>query len=79
MVIIMEKTIGEKVRDLREDMDLTQTELGEKLQMTQRKISYIECNVYEPNIYDIISFCKFFNLSADYFLGLPEGLPFPER
>ena len=66
------KTFGEKIKDLRENENLTQGQLGEKLQMTQRKISYIECGKYEPSIDDIKTFCKFFNVSADFLLGLTE-------
>ncbi len=62
-------TFGEKIRNLREDADMNQTELGKALNMTQRKISYIECGKYEPNVDDIISFCKYFNVSADFLLG----------
>lgn len=66
------KSFGERVRDLRENLDFTQGQLAEKLHMTQRKISYIECGKYEPSIDDIIAFCKFFNISADFLLGLSE-------
>ena len=66
----MELTFGEKIKNLREDLDLNQTELGKKLGMTQRKISYIECNKCEPCIDDIIAFAKFFDVSSDYLLGI---------
>ena len=66
----MNLTFGEKIRNLREDADLNQTELGKAVGMTQRKISYIECGKYEPNIDDIIAFCRFFKISSDYLLGL---------
>lgn len=56
----MELSFGEKIRSLREDMELNQTQLGQALNMTQRKISYIECGKYEPSIEDIIAFCRFF-------------------
>lgn len=61
---------GERLRNLREDSDLTQAELAQAIHMTQRKISYIECGKYEPGIDDIIAFCRFFKVSADYLLGL---------
>lgn len=70
MVIIMNLSVGEKIRNLREDNNLTQTSLGKALNMTQRKISYIEKNQFEPSIQDIIEICKFFGISADYLLGL---------
>ena len=68
----MKLTFGEKIRNLREDADLNQTELGKAVGITQRKISYIECGKYEPNIGDIIAFCHFFKVSSDYLLGIPE-------
>ena len=39
----MKLSFGEKVRNLREDKDLNQTQLGKAVGMTQRKLSYIEC------------------------------------
>ena len=66
-------TLGEKLRNLREDRDLNQTELGKALSMTQRKISYIECGKFEPSVGDIVAFCRFYQVSADYLLGIPEG------
>ena len=65
-------TFGEKIRNLREDMDLNQTELGKAVGMTQRKVSYIECGKFEPSVEDIVAFCRFFKVSADYLLGLAE-------
>ncbi|MBR2640358.1 MAG: helix-turn-helix transcriptional regulator [Oscillospiraceae bacterium] len=72
-------TLGEKVKAFREDLDLNQTELGKAVNMTQRKISYIECGKYEPSVEDIKSLCNFFGVSADYLLGLKKGLDYPER
>lgn len=68
----MKLSLGEKIRNLREDADLNQTELGKAVCMTQRKISYIECGKYEPNLDDIIALCNFFKVSSDYLLGLSE-------
>lgn len=65
-------TFGEKIRNLREDADLNQTQLGEAVGMTQRKISYIERGKYEPSIGDIVALCRFFKVSSDYLLGLSE-------
>ena len=72
-------TFGEKVRQLRETAEFTQAELGKMLNMTQRKISYIENGKYEPSLEDIRSLCKFFSISSDYLLGLPQNLDFPLR
>ncbi|MBR6694600.1 MAG: helix-turn-helix transcriptional regulator [Clostridia bacterium] len=66
-------SFGEKIRNLREDADLNQSQLGAALNMTQRKISYIECGKYEPNLGDIVAFCRFFGVSADYLLDIPTS------
>ena len=68
----MTLSFGEKIRNLREDRDLNQTQLGAAVNMTQRKISYIECGKCEPSIEDIVAFCHFFRISADYLLDIPN-------
>lgn len=75
----MEMTFGEKIRLLREELEINQTELGKAVNMTQRKISYIENNQYEPSMDDIKALCRFFNVSADYLLGFSKNLPFPKK
>ena len=75
----MELTLGEKIRLLREDKELNQTELGKAVNMTQRKISYLENDKYEPSMEDIKALCRFFNVSADYLLGFPKNMPYPKR
>ena len=72
-------TFGEKIKNLRENAEINQTELGKKVNMTQRKISYIECGKCEPSIEDIISLCNYFEVSADYLLGIKKGYKYIER
>lgn len=78
-VMEMETTFGEKIRLLREEAELNQTELGNAVNMTQRKISYMENNKYEPSMDDIKVLCRYFNVSADYLLGFSKNLPFPQK
>ena len=68
----MELSFGEKIRNLREDANLNQTQLGNILGMTQRKVSYIGCGKNEPSLQDIVAFCRYFGVSADYLLGLTK-------
>ena len=75
----MELTLGEKIRLLREEKELNQTQLGKALNMTQRKISYLENYKYEPGVGDIKALCRFFHVSADYLLGFPKNLPYPKK
>ena len=66
----MTLSLGERIRNLREDRDMNQTQLAQAVNMTQRKISYIECGKFEPSIGDIVAFCNFFQVSSDYLLGI---------
>lgn len=75
----MNSTLGIRFRNLREDSDLNQTELGKRLHMTQRKVSYIECGKYEPSVDDIVAICNYFKVSADYLLGIKKGYYYPDR
>ena len=75
----MNLSFGERIRFLRENKELNQSQLGIAVNMTQRKISHIENNKYEPSLADIHAFCTFFCVSADYLLGFPKNLPYPKN
>jgi len=68
----MKSVFAIRIRNLREDADLNQTQLAQAVKMTQRKISYIECGKFEPSLDDIAAFCRFFNVTADYLIGLTD-------
>ena len=73
-------TIAERLKALREETtNLNQTELGKILNMSQLQISRIETGRAHIKDEDIIIYCNFFKVSADYILGLPKGLKYPER
>lgn len=63
---------NERLRNEREDHDLTQAQLGEALGMPQRKISRLERRDTEPTTDEIILICRYFKKSADYMLGLSD-------
>lgn len=75
----MELTFGERVRLLREERDLSQAEVGQALHMTQRKVSYLENNRYEPSLEDLKALCAYFHISADYLLGFAKPFPYPKQ
>ena len=75
----MELTFGEKLKLVREEHELNQTELGKPLGMTQRKVSYLERGQYEPSLQDIKAICSYFRVSSDYLLGFSKPLPYPKR
>lgn len=74
-------TIGETLRALREESrrPLTQAELGEKLNLSQRAVSRLETDQAHLSDETLKAYCLYYHVSADYILGLPEGLPYPKR
>ncbi len=61
-----------RMRNLREDRDLTQKEVGAVINKSQQGYGHIEDGRAELKIDDLITLCKFYNVSADYFIGLSE-------
>lgn len=59
----------ERMRSLREDRDLTQTEVGKILNKSQQGYNHIEAGRAELKIDDLIKLCDFYNVSADYLIG----------
>lgn len=67
------KSYVEIIRDLREDSDKTQKEVADYLGTTQQVYSRYEKGENEIPLRHIISLCKYYNVSADYILGLSEN------
>lgn len=61
-----------RLRNVREDRDYTQAEIGQVLQKSQQGYNHIETGRAELKIDDLIVLCRFYNLSADYLIGLTD-------
>ena len=59
-----------RLRDIREDRDLTQAEVGQMLDKTQQGYNHIETGRAELKIDDLVKLCRFYDVSADYMIGL---------
>lgn len=59
-----------RIRGLREDHDLTQSEVGKILQKSQQGYSHIEAGRAELKIEDLAKLCRYYNVSSDYVIGL---------
>lgn len=58
------------IRELREDHDLTQSDIAKVLGTTQQVYSRYEKGINEMPVRHIITLCKFYQVSADEILGL---------
>ena len=65
-----------KIRDLRIDHDLSQTQIAEIIGSTKNQVGKYERGEQEMPIKHLITLCNYYNVSADYVLGLPEGRPY---
>lgn len=68
-----------RIKDLREDKDLTQSTLANYLNMKQNSYSYLENEKITIDIEYIIKLAKFYNVSTDYILKLTDNpKPYPK-
>lgn len=67
MVIIMERY--QRIRDLREDRDLTQAQVGKAIHIPQHTYAYYESGqrMIPPHV--LCALADFYNVSVDYLLG----------
>lgn len=70
------KTLPEIIRGLREDNDLTQSQIADVLGTSQTMYARYERGANELPIRHLVTLCKFYNVSADYVL---ETTPDPHR
>lgn len=65
-------TYVKRIRDLREDADLTQTEVAEYLGTSQTMYARYERGANEIPVRHIIKLCNYYGVSADYILGITD-------
>ena len=63
-----------RLKNLREDHDYTQAQVGRLIQKTQQGYNHIENGRAELKIEDLITLCKFYKVSADYMIGLTDKI-----
>ncbi len=63
-----------RMRDLREDHDKTQQEIAEILGTSQTMYARYERGANELPIRHLIALCQYYNVSADYILGLSDKI-----
>ena len=61
-----------KIRDIREDKDLTQKQISQLLNCTQQTYSRYETGEITIDINNLIKLALFYNTSTDYLLGLTD-------
>ena len=70
---------NEILRELREDRDLTQTEIAKLLNVSQITYSQYERGVRSLPLEHLKTLCLYYGIKSDYILGIPNTLEYPER
>ena len=63
-----------RLKDLREDHDLTQQMVADQIGITQRKYSYIETGIQQLTAELLVSLALLYNVSIDYLLCQTDNL-----
>lgn len=66
------KGFGERIKELRIEKGLTQKQLAQIIENAQSAIVYWESDKQEPTISVLKKLCMYFDVSADYLLGLED-------
>lgn len=61
-------TIGDKIKELRKEQNMTQENLAEKLNVSRQTISKWESNISIPDANNIVLICKVFHIDTNYLL-----------
>ena len=72
--VIMEtkKIFGERLRELRNSLSISQMQLANALGMTQNSIGMMERGHRGTTIEKVVLLAKYFHVSADYLLGITD-------
>ncbi len=63
---------GERLRELRKERNFSQDDLQNEIGYSQSAIARWEANLQTPNIEVLVKVATYFNVSADYLLGLKD-------
>ena len=61
-----------RIRDLREDSDMTQKDVADYLGTSQTMYARYERGANELPLHHLVSLCSLYNVSADYILGIKK-------
>lgn len=76
--VIILMNFNERLKGIREDNDLSQTEIAKQLKITQQQYSLYESGKRTMPLDTLIAFCESCKVSADYLLGLSKDCKNPK-
>lgn len=69
----------DRLTELRTDRDVSQKDIAKLLGCQQSAVSKYERRKVPYRVEDVITLCKYYQVSADYVFGLPKDLAWPRE
>ncbi len=66
------KNLNERLKEVRTEKNISQSQLAKDTGLSQSAISFWESGDRLPSIQAVIILAKYYNVSADYLLGLTD-------
>lgn len=70
---------AQRISDTIEDGSITITELAKAIGITRQQVTRWKDGTSDPTATNLQKFCEIYQVSADYILGLPQGLSWPRN
>ena len=64
--------VYQRIKDIREDRDKSQTEIAEILGMKQQQYARYESGLQEIPVHHLITLAEYYGVSLDYLVGLSD-------
>ena len=68
----MHNKLGKRLKELRVEKNLSQNALAEIIETNNSSVCDWECGRTEPSLDTVIKLCEFFDVTADYLLGISD-------
>ena len=70
---------NERIAWIRDCKNITQKEVANHLGIKQQQYARYEKGINVMPVTYLPKICEYLEVSADYLLGLPEGMPYPKQ
>lgn len=70
---------NERIAWIRDCKNITQKEIADYIGIKQQQYARYEKGINIMPVTHLAKICTYLEVSADYILGIPEGLPYPKR
>lgn len=66
-------TFGKRLKELRKENKLSQKELANHFEISDRQLRRYESDEFEPNLNTLVGFADYFDVSLDYLVGRSDN------